>query len=109
MLLFGGKMKLKILLKYILLYIPFILGIVLLSIGGIDFLSFLLLIVGGYIAIKNTFDYRLVRKHIKKIKINNEKINQSNEIKNEDNKVKKIEPMIVENKDVKIKTKIRKK
>jgi len=108
MLLFGGKMKIKLLFRYILLYMPFIIGILLLSLGVVNFLSFLLLIVGGYIAIKNTFDYRLVKRHIRKIKLDNVNINKDNLV-NKDDMVKKIEPMIVDENYNKIKTRVRKK
>ena len=68
-------MNKKILLKYIIMYIPFILGIVLFSLDSINLISSLLVFLGGYIAIKNTFDYRIVRKNINKYKVYDSKKN----------------------------------
>lgn len=102
-------MKIKLLFKYMLMYMPFILGIILLSFGLVNFVSFLLLIVGGYIAIKNTFDYRLVKRHIRKIKLNNKMVNQNCINNNRENTVKKISPMIVDDNYNRVKTRIRKK
>ena len=53
----------KIIIKYIFMYIPMIVGIILFSNGIINLFSSLLLFVGGYISIKNTFDYRIVRRN----------------------------------------------
>lgn len=61
-------MSIKILIKYLLLYFLFLLGMILYYVGLVNLFSSLLLFLGGYIAIKNTFDYRLVRKNISSIK-----------------------------------------
>ena len=53
----------KIILKYLFLYLPFVMGIVLFSNGVVNLFSSLLLFAGGYVSIKNTFDYRLVKKN----------------------------------------------
>lgn len=60
-------MKKKLILKYILLYLPMMVGIGLFSYGVVNLFSSLLLFIGGYIAIKNTFDYREVRKNINSV------------------------------------------
>lgn len=57
-------MKKKLLFKYICLYLPFIVGSVMYSVGNISVFSSLLFFCGGYVAIKNTFDYRRVKKNI---------------------------------------------
>jgi len=64
-------MNRKILLKYIFIYTPMIIGVILFSFRIINIFSSLLLFVGGYIAIKNTFDYRMVRKNVKSVSISN--------------------------------------
>lgn len=53
----------KKILRYILIYFPFILGIILFSFKIVNLFSSLCLFLGGYIAIKNTFDYRLIKKN----------------------------------------------
>ena len=58
----------KVFVKYLMMYIPFVLGGVLFSMGVTNLFSSLLLFVGGYIAIKNTLDYRLVKRNISKLK-----------------------------------------
>ena len=58
----------KIILKYLMMYLPFVLGGVLFSVGSINLFSSLLFFVGGYIAIKNTLDFRLVKRNIDKLK-----------------------------------------
>lgn len=67
-------MNKKLIFKYVLLYVPFILGLGLFSFGILNLFSSLLLFLGGYIAIKNTFDYRKVRKNIDSVKIENDEI-----------------------------------
>lgn len=52
------------------MYIPMLLGMVLFSYNVVNIFSSLLLFFGGYIAIKNTFDYRCIRKNIDSV--NNE-------------------------------------
>ena len=64
-------MNKKLLLRYILLYLPFLLGIVMFSFNIVNLFSSLLLFLGGYIAIKNTFDYRMIRKNVKNSKVEN--------------------------------------
>lgn len=46
----------------------FILGIVLFSLGITNLFSSLLLLVGGYLSVKNTLDYRLIRQNINSLK-----------------------------------------
>ena len=58
----------KVFVKYLMMYIPFVSGGVLFSMGVTKLFSSLLLFVGGYIAIKNTLDYRLVKRNISKLK-----------------------------------------
>ena len=58
----------KVFVKYLMMYIPFVLGGVLFSMGVTNLFSSLLLVGGGYIAIKNTLDYRLVKRNISKLK-----------------------------------------
>ena len=60
-------MKRKLLYRYILIYIPMVVGGVLYCLNSINIVSSLLLFLGGYIAIKNTFDYRMVKKNVKKV------------------------------------------
>ena len=57
-------MKKKLIVKYVFLYLPFFVGIFMFSFGIVNIFSSLFLFLGGYIAIKNTFDYRMVRKNI---------------------------------------------
>ena len=57
----------KRLLYFILKFVPFIIGIILFKLGIINLISSLLLFVGGYISIKNIFDYRVLRKNIDSI------------------------------------------
>ena len=74
----------KILLKYLFMYLSFILGLILYSVGVMNIFSTLLVFVGGYISIKNTFDYRLVKRNINNN--DNSKINIDNnyDLKNEE-------------------------
>ncbi|MBQ2873413.1 MAG: hypothetical protein IJE89_05390 [Bacilli bacterium] len=65
-------MKKYLLIKYILLYLPFVVGVGLYSFGIYNLASSLLLFIGGYISIKNTFDYRKVNKNINSINSNND-------------------------------------
>ena len=57
-------MNKKLLLRYVLLCLPFAVGSVVYSFGVVNIVSSLLFFVGGYVAIKNIFDYRKVRKNI---------------------------------------------
>ena len=56
-------MNKKALLIYLCKYLPFVFGIGLLSFGGINLISVLLIVIGSYIIIKNLFDYRKVKKN----------------------------------------------
>ena len=56
-------MNKKALFKNICKYIPFMMGVIYLNFGVFNFVSFSLVVIGGYIVIKNLFDYRLVRKN----------------------------------------------
>ena len=66
-------MKKQLILKYVLMYFPFVLGIGMFSLGYINLVSSLLLFLGGYISIKNTFDYRKVKRNINIVQSNSEK------------------------------------
>ena len=48
------------------MYFPFILGLGMFCLGYINLVSSLLLFLGGYVSIKNTFDYRKIKKNINK-------------------------------------------
>ena len=87
----------KILLKYLFMYLSFILGLILYSVGVMNIFSTLLVFVGGYISIKNTFDYRLVKRNINNN--DNSKINIDNnyDLKNEECLKVKIKPKNVGN------------
>lgn len=65
-------MNKKLLFKYVLFYIPMVVGIVFFTLGKVNLISSLLLFCGGYVAIKNTFDYRMVRRNIRSTIICNE-------------------------------------
>ena len=75
-------MRKKLLGKYILLSVPFLCGCLLYGIGSYGIVSSLLFFCGGYVVIKNLFDYRKINKNIKKIKDNDLKL----DICNNDNK-----------------------
>ena len=64
-------MKKNLILKYILISLPFTLGITLYSFGIYNIFSSLLVFLGGYLSIKNTFDYRKLNKNINPPKIEN--------------------------------------
>ena len=57
-----------------LLCLPFICGVLLYGIGLYNIVSSLLFFVGGYVLIKNVFDYRVVNKNIRKYVDNSKKI-----------------------------------
>ena len=59
-------MKKKLIKKYILLCIPFICGTFLYVMNSYGIFSSILFFGGGYIVIKNVFDYRMVNRNIKK-------------------------------------------
>ena len=71
MLLIVGVIWLKIIIKYLMMYMAFILGIVLFIVGITNLFSSLLLFVGGYLSLKNTLDYRLIKRNINKLKMDN--------------------------------------
>lgn len=89
----GDMMKKKLIVRYVFLCMPFIIGIFLYSGGMINIFSSVLFFGGGYVAIKNIFDYRKINKNIRKILVNDDiKIvidTENNEvdgnIKNEEN------------------------
>ena len=58
----------KIIIKYLMMYIAFILGIILFSFGITNLFSSMLFFVGGYASIKNTLDYRIIKRNIGKFK-----------------------------------------
>ena len=51
--------------RYIIIFIPFLLGIILFLFNIINLFSSLCLFLGGYIFCKNTLDYRVVNKNKK--------------------------------------------
>lgn len=57
----------KKLILIILKFVPFLIGIVMYGVGIINLISSLLLFVGGYITVKNLFDYRMVRRNLNNI------------------------------------------
>ena len=59
-------MKRKLIKRYILICFPFICGLLLYGIGYYGVISSLLFFCGGYILFKNIFDYRVVKKNIRK-------------------------------------------
>ena len=67
-------MKKKIIKRYILLCLPFMCGLLLYGVGNYGIVSSLLFFVGGYVLIKNVFDYRVVMKNINKYVDNGKKI-----------------------------------
>ena len=93
-------MNKKLLIKYLIMYIPFVLGIGLFVGGVINLFSSLLLFLGGYIAFRNTLDYRLIKKNINSVKpvgdISNNDLNNS-EVTKVMGESKNIKPMISEN------------
>ena len=62
-------MNKKLIFRCVLLYVPFVVGIGLFSFGIFNLFSSLLLFAGGYLAIKNTFDYRKVKKNVESIQL----------------------------------------
>ena len=84
----------KILIKYILFFLPVIFGIILFSNRIVNLFSSLLLFLGGYIAIKNTFDYRKLRKNISNVKKDFVLINKNTD--KEDN-IEKIPSLNIDN------------
>ena len=77
----------KILVRYSILGLPFIFGILLYINNKINIISSLLLFVGGYIFIKNLFDYRKIKRNIYYIKKknNNLDINIKKEVNDRSN------------------------
>ena len=61
-------MRKKLILKYLLIVLPFVGGSIMYSFSIYNIVSSLLFFVGGYVFIKNIFDYRKVRKNIDKVK-----------------------------------------
>jgi len=53
----------KLILKYILLFLPFLVGSIMFSFGIYNIISSLLFFAGGYVFVKNIFDYRKIRKN----------------------------------------------
>ena len=91
-------MRKNILLKYVFLGIPLVLGILLFSFEIINLFSSLLLFLGGYVFVKNALDYRkvrkntsidLVKKEIEPIMVSVKKIDNSKKVY--------VKPMNVEN------------
>lgn len=72
-------MRKKLIKRYVLLCIPFICGCLLYGIGSYGIVSSILFFGGGYVVIKNIFDYRMVNKNKKKC------INKGLRIDNNDN------------------------
>jgi len=60
-------MNKKKLFLIILKFFPFLGGMILFRMEIINLFSSLLLFVGGYIVVKNLFDYRIIRKNINNI------------------------------------------
>jgi len=66
--------------RYTLIYFPFVLGMILFLFNVVNLFSSLCLFLGGYIAIKNTFDYRLVKKNREYFKENNYHKNNNDDV-----------------------------
>lgn len=64
-------MNKKLLLKYLLLALPFLIGSILYSLGIYNILSSILFFCGGYIFIKNISDYRKIQKNKNNLNIIN--------------------------------------
>ena len=60
----GDRMK-KLILKYILLLLPFLIGSIMFSFSIYNIISSLLFFVGGYVFLKNVFDYRKIKRNKK--------------------------------------------
>lgn len=56
-------MNKKLIIRYILICLPFVIGGLLYCFGIINIFSSLLLFCGGYLTLKNTVDYRKVKKN----------------------------------------------
>jgi hypothetical protein len=92
---YGDTMKKNIILKYLLIYLPFISGLILYSFGIYNIFSSLLVFLGGYISIKNTFDYRKLNKNINNLKVENNLKKENYQNTNKENiiytrKIKKV-------------------
>lgn len=73
-------MRKKLLLKYVLVSLPFIVGSIMYCFSIYNIVSSLLFFVGAYIFIKNVFDYRKVRKNIDKVKEKEIVLGNSNKV-----------------------------
>ena len=91
----------KILIRYSILGLPFIFGMLFYINGSINIISSLLLSVGGYIFIKNIFDYRKIKRNIYYIK--KKSSNLDSDIKKDINLNKSNILIVKSNKDDKIK------
>lgn len=63
----GGDMYKKLLVRYGLLCLPFVLGVSLYCLSIFNIYSSMLFFVGGYVAIKNLCDYRKIGRNIRLI------------------------------------------
>ena len=76
-------MSKKTLLKYVFMYLLFILGVLFYSNGIITLFSSILLFGGGYISLKNTVDYRLIKRNFNKhSEFSNDIINENKVVHN---------------------------
>lgn len=98
LLMIGEKMKKHLLIKLIIIYLPFLLGIGMFSFGYINLFSSLLLFLGGYISIKNTVDYRKIKRNINNIQKRIEKEPIAVKVKKIDNNKDKcyVRPIVAE-------------
>lgn len=80
-------MKIKLVKRYLLLALPFICGLFLYGIGSYDIVSSLLFFCGGYLLIKNVFDYRMVRKNFIKCIDNDKRMDIASDDRKIDNEV----------------------
>ena len=93
-------MKKQMLIKFIIIYLPFLFGIGMFSLGYINLFSSLLLFLGGYVSIKNTLDYRKLKKNINNIQKKIDKKPIVVDVRKVDNKMNEkcyIKPMNAEN------------
>ena len=78
-------MKNRLIKRYMLLCMPFVLGIVLYRYRIFNILSSVLFFGGGYIAIKNICDYRKINKNIRLFSDSYDKNYNINDMDNRDN------------------------
>lgn len=89
----------KIIFKYLLISLPFIIGLGLYICNIVNIISTLLLFIGGYIFFKNTCDYRLIKKNIQKVKKQDKLIDKQDKTINTISKKQDNSPEIISKND----------